>query len=103
MTAAPVRGQRCTAHLDYGAKPWLIVSNNARNHVTADVLAFRLTTPRGASDPGSARIGRPLGGYINTGNIESLDKDELGDYLGTLSPASLLVVNQGLTVALGLP
>lgn len=102
--AAPVRGQIYRADLGYGAKPWLIVSNNARNRVTADVLAVRLTTterelptwvPLGPSDP--------LGGYVNTDNIETLGKNELGDYLGTLAPASILAVNRALAVALGLP
>ncbi|NKY55493.1 type II toxin-antitoxin system PemK/MazF family toxin [Nocardia flavorosea] len=104
MTAAPVRGQVYRADLGYGAKPWLIVSNNQRNRVTADVLAVRLTTiarelptwvPLGADDP--------LGGYVNTDNIETLGKDELGDYLGTLSPSSIVSVNRALAVALGIP
>jgi mRNA interferase MazF len=44
----------------------------------------------------------PLGGYVNTDNIETFGKGELGECLGTLSPASMLAVNRALAVALGL-
>lgn len=92
------------ADLGYGAKPWLIVSNNARNRITSDVLAVRLTTtqrelptwvPLGSDDG--------LAGLVNTDSIEALGKDELGDHLGTLSPATIIAVNRALTIALGLP
>ncbi|WP_067533383.1 type II toxin-antitoxin system PemK/MazF family toxin [Nocardia crassostreae] len=103
-TAAPIRGQVYRADLGYGAKPWLIVSNNARNRVTDDVLAVRLTTTK-RQLPTWVELGPsdPLAGYVNTDNIEPLGKGELGDYLGALTPASLLAVNRALAIALGLP
>ena len=45
----------------------------------------------------------PLTGYANADNIETLGKDELGDYLGALTPATMAKVNAALAVALGLP
>ena len=44
----------------------------------------------------------PLAGYANADCIEQLDKDELGEYLGALSPASMRRVNQALAIALAL-
>ena len=44
----------------------------------------------------------PLTGYANADCIERLGKDELGEYLGALSPASMRGVNQALTTALAL-
>jgi mRNA interferase MazF len=100
----PVRGQVYRCDLGYGPGLWLIVSNNSRNRHTADVLAIRLTTtarqlptwvPLSASDP--------LGGYANADNIETLGKDELGNYLGALSVTTMTRVNTALAMALALP
>jgi mRNA interferase MazF len=44
----------------------------------------------------------PLTGYANADCIEQLGKNELGDYLGALTPATMRHVNQALTVALAL-
>jgi mRNA interferase MazF len=40
----PARGQVYRCDVGFGLKPWLIVSNNARNRHTADVLAIGLTS-----------------------------------------------------------
>ena len=44
----------------------------------------------------------PLTGYANADNIETLGKDELGDYLGTLSVATMRLVKGALALALAL-
>ncbi len=44
----------------------------------------------------------PLTGYANADCIEQLGKDELGGYLGALSPASMRGVDQALAIALAL-
>jgi mRNA-degrading endonuclease toxin of MazEF toxin-antitoxin module len=41
-------------------------------------------------------------GYANADCIEQIGKDELRDYLGVLTPATMRLVNQALTVALAL-
>jgi mRNA interferase MazF len=54
----PSRGQGYRCDVGYGAKPWLIVSNNARNRHTADVIAIRDTssgTPRAAPPTSTAQ------------------------------------------------
>lgn len=45
----------------------------------------------------------PLTGYVNADNIETLGKDELGDYLGEVTPATMNKINTALATALGLP
>lgn len=61
--------------------------NNAENH-----------TDLGRHGPSD-----PLTGYVNADNIETLGKDELGDYLGEVTPATMNKINTALATALGLP
>lgn len=100
---APLRGQIYRADVGFGLRPWLVVSNNQRNRRLSDVLAIRLTTtakqlptwvPLDQADP--------LGGYANADNIETLDRDELGDYLGAITPATVNAVDRALCIALGI-
>ena len=103
MSAAPQRGQVYRCDLGYGFKPWLVVSNNSRNRVLSDVIAIRLTTT--ARDlPTWVKLGPadPLAGYANADCIEQLGKEELGEYLGALSPATMRGINQALVIALAL-
>ena len=103
MTATPQRGQVFRCDLGYGLKPWLVVSNNSRNRLLSDVIAIRLTTT--ARDlPTWVKLtpADPLAGYANCDRIEQLGKDELGEYLGALSPESVRRVNQALAIALAL-
>ncbi len=83
--------------------PWLVVSNNARNRLLDDIIAIRLTTT--ARDlPTWVKLSPadPLTGYANADCIGQLGKDELREYLGALSPASMRGVNQALAIALAL-
>lgn len=103
MSATPQRGQVYRCDLGYGLRPWLVVSNNTRNRLLSDVIAIRLTTT--ARDlPTWVRLSSadPLTGYANADCIEQLAKDELGEYLGALSPPSMRGVNQALAIALAL-
>ncbi len=70
----------------------------------ADVVAVRLTTTR-RTIPTWVAMGPsdPLTGYVNADNIETLGKDELGDYLGEVTPATMNKINTALATALGLP
>jgi mRNA interferase MazF len=100
----PLRGQVYRCDIGYGAKPWLIVSNNPRNRHTADVLAIRLTTtPRRLPTWVPLSASDPLAGYANADNIETLGKNELGDYLGALSVPTMRLINDALALALALP
>ena len=103
MTASPQRGQVYRCDLGYGPTPWLVVSGNARNRLLDDIIAIRLTTTaRDLPTWVTLSPADPLTGSANTDCIEQLSKDELGEYLGALSPASLRGVNQALATALAL-
>ena len=103
MSATPQRGQVFRCDLGYGLKPWLVVSNNARNRLLSDVIAVRLTTTtRDLPTWVELAPADPLAGYANCDCIEQLAKDELGEYLGALSPESMRSVNHALAIALAL-
>jgi mRNA interferase MazF len=97
----PRRGHVYRCDLGYGPKPWLVVSNNSRNRLLSDVIAIRLTTTA-RELPTWVKLSPadPLSGYANADCIEQLGKDELGEYLGALSPASMRSVNEALKIAL---
>lgn len=104
--SAPLRGQVYRADLGFGARPWLVVSNNHRNHALSDLLAVRITTTeRHANLPTWVRLGTgdPLAGYVNTDDLQQLHRDELHDLLGALTPATLRAVNDALRIVLALP
>lgn len=106
MTGAPVRGQVYRVDIGYGAKPWLIVSNNRRNRNLSDVLAVRITTTQKHVDlPTWVRLepDDPLVGHINTDDVQQLGRDELGQLLGALSPGTLMRVNEALRLVFALP
>jgi mRNA interferase MazF len=106
MTVAPVRGQIYRVDIGYGAKPWLIVSNNRRNRNLSDVLAVRITTTLTHVDlPTWVRLdpADPLAGAVSTDDLQQLGRDELGELLGCLSPRTLMRVNEALRIVLALP
>jgi mRNA interferase MazF len=99
-----LRGQVYWCNIGYGPKPWLVVSNNPRNRRTADVVAIGLTTTaRRLPTWVSLSSNDPVTGYANADNIVTLGKDELGDYVGTLSVATMSLVDDALVLALALP
>jgi mRNA interferase MazF len=103
MSVTPQRGQVYRCDLGYGLKPWLVVSNNSRNRLLSDLVAIRLTTTS-RDLPTWAKLSPddPLTGYANADCIEQLGKDELGEYLGSLSRESMGKVNRALMIALAL-
>jgi len=106
VTGAPVRGQVYRVDIGYGAKPWLIVSNNRRNRILSDVLAVRITTTQKHVDlPTWVRLdtGDPLVGHVNADDVQQLGRDELGQLLGALSPRTLMRVNEALRLVFALP
>lgn len=89
--------------LGYGPKPWLVVSNNSRNRLVSDVVAIRLTTTaRELPTWVKLSAADPLTGYVNADCIEQLGKQELGEYLGALSPGTMHKINRALATALAL-
>jgi len=103
---APLRGQVFQVDLGHGRKPWLIVSNNARNRNLESVLAARITTIRKhAAFPTVVPLtaADPLKGFVLCDDIVQLYRDELATPAGALSPPTIAAVSAGLRIALGLP
>jgi mRNA interferase MazF len=100
-----LRGQVFRVDLGYGAKPWLIVTNNSRNRHLDSVLAVRITTTgRHAHHPTVIALTHtdPLTGFVLCDDLVPLYRDELTAPLGTLAPATMAAVSDGLRVALSL-
>ncbi len=80
-----------------------MVSNDSRNRLLDGVIAIRLaTTARDLPTWVKLSPADPLAGHANADCIEQLGQDELGGYLGALSPASMRSVNRALAIALAL-
>ncbi|MEO3827950.1 type II toxin-antitoxin system PemK/MazF family toxin [Actinomadura sp. B10D3] len=99
----PVRGRIYRANLGFGLKPWLVVSNNARNNAIGDCLVARITTTR-RDLPSWAplRPGDPLVGYVNCDDLGPLYRDQIVADLGALSIPTMMDVGQALRHALAL-
>jgi mRNA interferase MazF len=100
----PARGRVYMADLGHGEKPYLIVSNNARNRKLQNSLAVRLTT---TVKPDLMSIvvlspADPLVGRVLCDDIVSIFHDELRRDVGALSSATMSQVAVGLRFALSL-
>jgi mRNA interferase MazF len=107
MTISPVRGRVYMADLgnDKGEKPYLVISNNARNAKLGDCLAVRLTTTLNKPDiPSIVRLEHhePLAGLVLCDDIVNLYKDELKRDVGALSAGTMSRVRNALMYALAL-
>lgn len=101
MTA--LRGHVFRVDLGHGAKPWLIVSNNARNRNLETVIAVRVTTTdKHANVPTVVPLSSadPLVGHVVVDDLIQLYHDELSVALGALSRSTMLAVSAALRVAL---
>ncbi|HEU0287611.1 MAG TPA: type II toxin-antitoxin system PemK/MazF family toxin [Nocardioidaceae bacterium] len=103
--ANPVRGQVYMATLGKHRKPWLIVSNNARNSSgLGTVLAVRITTSRKPSLDSIVELSNDdsFEGRVLCDDITVLYQDELDDLVGYLSPSTMMRIDLGLRAALAL-
>lgn len=104
MSAPPLRGQVFRVDLGHGPKPWLVVSNNARNRNLETVLAARITTTtsKHARLPTVVPLSAvdPLVGYVMVDDLVQLYRDELTTALGALSAATMSAVSAALRIAL---
>lgn len=99
----PLRGQVFRVDLGHGAKPWLVVSNNARNRNLDTVLAVRVTTTgRHADVPTVVALSTadPLVGHVVVDDVVQLYRDELTVALGALSVATMRAVSAAIRIAL---
>jgi len=102
MSVTPLRGQVFRVDLGHGAKPWLIVSNNARNRNLETVVAVRVTTSMHANVPTVVQLSPadPLGGYVVVDDLIQLYRDELTTALGALSTPTMRAVSAAIRIAL---
>jgi mRNA interferase MazF len=92
------------ADIGAGRKPWLVVSNNARNRQLDSCLAVRITTtpkPRVASIV-ELSPHDPVAGRVLCDDIAILYRDELLEDRGALAPDTMRAIADGLRVALAL-
>lgn len=99
------RGTVVYADLGYGEKPWLIVSNNARNGALGSALVVRITTsgkPPLDSIVELTSADHPLVGRVLCDDVETLWDDDSTRPGGALSPETMMRVDRGLRVAFAL-
>lgn len=106
-TSTPSRGHVYLIADDeeIGPKPFLVVSNNARNQRLDNFLAVRLTAsvkPELATIVELDSADRPLVGRVLCDDLHTLFRDEILKEMGGLSSHTLLRVNAGLCAALTL-
>jgi mRNA interferase MazF len=101
----PVRGLVYRADLGYGLKPFLVVSNNARNQQLSSSIGVRITTTQKPELASIVKLGaadRPLVGFVCCDDINMLYREELKEQVGALSPATMVRVGAALRAALAL-
>ncbi|WP_081982488.1 type II toxin-antitoxin system PemK/MazF family toxin [Streptacidiphilus albus] len=101
----PVRGVVYRADLGKGPKPFLVVSNNARNQKLDSCLAVRITTTQKPEMTSIVPLGSadsPLVGCVLCDDIVELWRDEIKGTLGALSKETMVKVATGLRAALAL-
>ncbi len=98
-----MRSQAYRVDLGHGSKPWVILSNNARNRNLDTVLAARITTTtKHAHVPTVVPLtaADPLIGFVLVDDIVQLYHDELSESLGALSSATMQEISKALRIAL---
>lgn len=98
-----LRSQAYRADLGYGAKPWVILSNNSRNKNLDTVLAARITTTSKAAHVPTVvplTTADPLVGFVLVDDIVQLYHDELTDLLGAVSAPTMQEISNALRIAL---
>jgi mRNA interferase MazF len=101
----PVRSVVYRADLGYGLKPFLTVSNNARNKFLPSFLAVRITTTQKqemTSIVALSTADAPLVGYVLCDDIVELFRNEIKDQFGVLSAGTMVKVAAGLRAALAI-
>jgi len=101
-----LRGRVVWAVIDetVGRKPYVVVSNNARNQAMETFLAARITTSKKPSIPSVVTLdtGEPVRGNVLCDEVMMMWADEVVDDAGGLTPHAMSRIESGLRVALGL-
>jgi mRNA interferase MazF len=100
----PVRARVYWADLGYGEKPWLCVSNNARNQQLDTFLAVRITTslkPELETVVPLAPVD-PLVGNILCDDLNQIGREEIIRDGGAIGLRTMMRVSAGLQSAMAL-
>lgn len=87
------------------AKPWVIVSNNARNRGLSSALAVRVTTTNKFNDLDSVVElpgGECVHGWVRCDSLTTMWEDEPTKEVGGLSAPAMRAIEGGLRAALGM-
>jgi mRNA interferase MazF len=98
-----LRGQLFWVDLGHGSKPWLIVSNNARNRNLETVIAARVTTTsKNAALPTVVPLATvdPLSGYVLADDLVQFYHDELTKSAGAVTGPTMTAISAALRIAL---
>lgn len=102
----PLRGRVYMADIgeEYGEKPYVIISNNARNRALPSFLAVRITTSPKPLLPSIIELAPedPVAGRALCDDIVLLFAEDLRRDLGGLSLQTMMHIGQGLRHALAL-
>ncbi|GHF97382.1 type II toxin-antitoxin system PemK/MazF family toxin [Streptomyces filamentosus] len=90
----PVRGRLYRADLGFGLKPWLVVSNNARNQKLDECLVVRITTSDKPDIASIVKLGPndPVVGRILCDDLGPMYRDDIKADLGALSAQTMTQV-----------
>ncbi|OMH23638.1 hypothetical protein BKD30_12170 [Tersicoccus phoenicis] len=96
-----VRGQVYFCDLGYGEKPWLVVSNNARNRALGSALVARITTSRKPPLESIVQLQHDdvLAGSVLCDDIETIYADDDLRRAGALTLDTMVKVDRALKVA----
>ena len=100
-----VRGNVYWADIGHGEKPWLVVSNNARNNALGSALVARMTTtPKSPLDSIVVldHADKPFVGSVLCDDIETLYSDDRVRHGGALLPTTIMRIDKALRVAFAL-
>lgn len=95
----PVRGRLYRADVGFGKKPWLVVSNNARNSALEECLVVRITTTSKHQElPSRVALGQndPLQGFVVCDDLGPMYLDQIEEDLGALSLNTMVQVGAAL-------
>lgn len=103
MSIIPLRGRIYRADLGFGPKPWLVVSNNARNTRMDDSIAVRIVVTH-RDLPAWVRLsaGDPMPGSVNCDDLTLIRHYEIDSEAGELSPETMMQVGKAIRHALAL-
>ena len=92
-----------------GRRPAVVIQHDRfnRSAINTTVVAAVTSSLNLAAMPGNVRLrkgeaGLPKPGVVNVSQVVTVDRDRLGEKLGTLSPTRCREVLQGLGLVLGL-